>query len=40
LDEGKEVTTAAVKERLPKNLQKDFSGGKSYFDKAKKVFLI
>jgi hypothetical protein len=38
LDEGKEVTTAAVKERLPKNLQKDFSGGKSYFDKAKKNF--
>jgi hypothetical protein len=38
LDEGKEVTTAAVKERLPKNLQKDFSGGKSYFDKAKKSF--
>ena len=38
LDEGKEVTTAAVKEKLPKNLQKDFSGSKGYFSKAKKSF--
>ena len=38
LNEGKEVTTAAVKEKLPKNLQKDFSGGKTYFTKAKKSF--
>lgn len=38
LDEGTEVTTAAVKEKLPKNLQKDFSSGKSYFSKAKKNF--
>ena len=38
LDEGKEVTTAAVKEKLPKDLQKDFSGSKTYFSKAKKSF--
>lgn len=38
LDEGKEITTAAVKEKLPKNLQKDFSSSKSYFNKAKKKF--
>jgi len=38
LDEGTEVTTAAIKEKLPKNLQKDFSSGKSYFSKAKKNF--
>jgi len=38
LDEGTEVTTAAVKEKLPKNLQKDFSSSKSYFSKAKKNF--
>ena len=38
LDEGKEVTTAAIKEKLPKDLQKDFSSGKSYFNKAKKKF--
>jgi len=38
LDEGKEVNTAAVKEKLPKDLQKDFSGSKTYFSKAKKSF--
>jgi len=38
LDEGTEVSTAAVKEKLPKNLQKDFSSNKSYFSKAKKNF--
>jgi len=38
LDEGKEVTSPAVKEKLPKNLQKDFTGNKSYFSKAKKSF--
>jgi len=38
LDEGKEITSPAVKEKLPKNLQKDFTGNKSYFSKAKKSF--
>lgn len=38
LDEGTEVSTLNVKDKLSKKLQKDFSSNKSYFIKAKKKF--